>query len=153
MVQERDPAADGLRARRRGQGELEAQVLSVLREAPGPATAGWVQQRLEGGLAYTTVVTILSRLHAKKAVSRTRSGRSYHWRAADAAGLAALKMRRVLDSEADRDAVLASFVSALLPHDEVLLRALLDSASDGAVQPADGGPRGGGGDGPAYREG
>ena len=42
----------------------------------------------------------------------------------------------------DRDAVLASFVSALLPHDEVLLRALLDSASDGAAQPAGGTPTG-----------
>ncbi|WP_030273099.1 BlaI/MecI/CopY family transcriptional regulator [Streptomyces sp. NRRL B-24484] len=151
MVQEREPSAGGFRARRRGQGELEAQVLEVLREAPGPATAGWVQQRLDGGLAYTTVVTILSRLHAKNAVSRTRSGRSYHWQAAaDAAGLAALKMRRVLDSEADRDAVLASFVSALLPHDEVLLRTLLDSASDGAAQPAGGDPER---DGPAHREG
>ncbi|GAA1088399.1 MULTISPECIES: BlaI/MecI/CopY family transcriptional regulator [Kitasatospora] len=150
MVQEREPDAGGFRARRRGQGELEAQVLELLREAPGPATAGWVQERLDGGLAYTTVVTILSRLHAKKAVSRTRSGRSYHWQAADAAGLAALKMRRVLDSEADRDAVLASFVSALLPHDEVLLRALLDSASDGAAQSAGTGREH---DGPARREG
>ncbi|MGW6914460.1 BlaI/MecI/CopY family transcriptional regulator [Kitasatospora sp. NPDC054939] len=126
-----DPAAGDTRARRRGQGELEAQVLSVLQHAPGPATANWVQERLaDGGLAYTTVMTILSRLHAKKAVSRTRAGRSYVWQAAsDAAGLAALRMRRVLDGEADRDAVLASFVTALLPHDEELLRALLDGAS------------------------
>ncbi|MEV6208754.1 BlaI/MecI/CopY family transcriptional regulator [Kitasatospora sp. NPDC051914] len=151
MVQEREPSAGGFRARRRGQGELEAQVLAVLREAPGPATAGWVQERLEGGLAYTTVVTILSRLHAKNAVSRTRSGRSYRWLAAsDAAGLAALRMRRVLDSEADRDAVLASFVSALLPDDEPLLRTLLDSASEGPGRTA-GGPSAG--DRPADREG
>ncbi|MED7951675.1 BlaI/MecI/CopY family transcriptional regulator [Streptomyces sp. BE303] len=124
------PTAGDPRARRRGQGELEAQVLAVLQQAPGPATAGWVQERLDGDLAYTTVMTILSRLHAKSAVSRTRSGRSYLWQAAsDAAGLAALRMRRVLDGEADRDAVLASFVTALLPHDEELLRTLLDSAS------------------------
>ncbi|MFJ9693403.1 BlaI/MecI/CopY family transcriptional regulator [Kitasatospora sp. NPDC101183] len=131
MADERHaPAAGDAPARRRGQGELEAQVLAVLQRAPGPATAGWVQERLEGDLAYTTVMTILSRLHAKSAVSRTRSGRSYLWQASsDAAGLAALRMRRMLDGEADRDAVLASFVSALLPHDEDLLRALLDSAS------------------------
>ncbi|MFJ1708167.1 BlaI/MecI/CopY family transcriptional regulator [Kitasatospora sp. NPDC088346] len=121
------------RVRRRGQGELEAQVLAALRTAAEPVTAGWVQQQLEGDLAYTTVMTILSRLHAKKAVSRSRTGRSYHWLAAsDAAGLAALRMRRVLDTHADRDAVLASFVSALLPQDEELLRALLDSAADGS---------------------
>ncbi|MEV0191906.1 BlaI/MecI/CopY family transcriptional regulator [Kitasatospora purpeofusca] len=123
------PVAGDPRARRRGQGELEAQVLAVLQRAPGPATAGWVQERLDGDLAYTTVMTILSRLHAKGAVSRTRAGRSYLWQASsDAAGLAALRMRRVLDGEPDRDAVLASFVTALLPHDEELLRTLLDSA-------------------------
>ncbi|MFI9360669.1 BlaI/MecI/CopY family transcriptional regulator [Kitasatospora sp. NPDC053057] len=131
MADERHgPASGDAPARRRGQGELEAQVLAVLQQAPGPASAGWVQERLEGGLAYTTVMTILSRLHAKNAVSRSRSGRSYLWQASsDAAGLAALRMRRMLDGEADRDAVLASFVSALLPHDEELLRALLDAVS------------------------
>ncbi|KNE81740.1 MULTISPECIES: BlaI/MecI/CopY family transcriptional regulator [Streptomyces] len=121
------PDSGGSRPRRRGQGELEAQVLSVLREAPGPATAGWVLDRLGGGLAYTTVITILTRLHAKEAVTRERSGRSFTWQASsDEAGLAALRMRRVLDGETDREAVLASFVTALPPDDERLLRELLD---------------------------
>ncbi|WP_405012459.1 BlaI/MecI/CopY family transcriptional regulator [Kitasatospora sp. NBC_01539] len=137
MAHERPAPGGGFRARRRGQGELEAQVLAVLRQAPGPATAGWVQEHLDGVLAYTTVVTILSRLHAKNAVSRTRSGRSYLWlAAADAAGLAALRMRRLLDGERDRDAVLASFVTALLPHDELLLRALLDAVPAAPTVPA-----------------
>lgn len=77
-------------------------------------------------------MTILSRLHAKKAVTRERVGRSYVWTpAADEAGLAALRMRRVLDSESDRDAVLASFVSALSAQDEQLLRTLLERATGG----------------------
>ncbi|GAA0493205.1 BlaI/MecI/CopY family transcriptional regulator [Streptomyces olivaceiscleroticus] len=123
---ERDP-----RGRRRGQGELEAQVLSVLRLSPGPATAAWVQERLDGDLAYTTVMTILSRLLAKGAVTRERLGRAFVWQAAsDEAGLAALRMRRVLDGETDREAVLASFVTALSPDDERLLRGLLHEASD-----------------------
>lgn len=124
--------AGGAAPRRRGQGELETQVLAALRAAPGPVPAGWVQERLGGDLAYTTVVTILTRLHAKGAVTRERSGRSFKWTAvADEAGLAALRMRRVLDSEAaDREAVLASFVSALSPGDEQLLRALLDATED-----------------------
>ncbi|MGW3270335.1 BlaI/MecI/CopY family transcriptional regulator [Streptomyces kronopolitis] len=117
--------------RRRGQGQLEAQVLAALHRAPGPAGAGWVRERLGGDLAYTTVMTILSRLHAKQAVTRERSGRAYLWSpAADEAGLAALRMRRVLDGEPDRDAVLTSFVSALSAQDEQLLRALLDRAAD-----------------------
>ncbi|MET7715622.1 BlaI/MecI/CopY family transcriptional regulator [Streptomyces sp. NPDC005407] len=115
--------------RRRGQGELETQVLAALRQASGPATAAWVQERLGGDLAYTTVMTILTRLHAKGAVARERAGRSFQWTpVADEAGLAALRMRRVLDAEADREAVLASFVTTLSPGDERLLRDLLAQA-------------------------
>jgi predicted transcriptional regulator len=114
---------------RRGQGELEAQVLTVLHTAAGPVSAAWVQERLDGALAYTTVVTILSRLLAKGAVTRERSGRSFDWQpSVDAAGLAALRMQRVLDSEADREAVLTSFVTTLPPGDERLLRDLLGEA-------------------------
>ncbi|MCX5335615.1 MULTISPECIES: BlaI/MecI/CopY family transcriptional regulator [unclassified Streptomyces] len=117
---------DHRRPRRRGQGELEAQVLSALREADGPATAGWVQERLGAGLAYTTVITILTRLLAKAAVTRERSGRSFVWTpVSDQAGLAAHKMRKLLDGESDREAVLASFVTSLDPDDERLLRDLL----------------------------
>ncbi|MER5766308.1 BlaI/MecI/CopY family transcriptional regulator [Streptomyces sp. NPDC001985] len=112
--------------RRRGQGELEAAVLGVLGGAPGPVGAGWVRERIGGGLAYTTVITILTRLHAKGAVARERTGRSFVWTpVADEAGLAALRMRKVLDGEPDRQAVLASFVTALSPGDERLLRELL----------------------------
>ncbi|MEU4658692.1 BlaI/MecI/CopY family transcriptional regulator [Streptomyces sp. NPDC023723] len=120
---------------RRGQGELEALVLTALSEADGPATAGWVQERLGGGLAYTTVITILTRLLDKGAVTRERAGRSFAWTpAADQAGLAARKMRKVLDGESDREAVLASFVTGLDPDDERLLRDLLEhprAADDG----------------------
>ncbi|PNG20905.1 BlaI/MecI/CopY family transcriptional regulator [Streptomyces cahuitamycinicus] len=114
---------------RRGQGELEALVLSALREADGPATAGWVQERLGGDLAYTTVITILTRLLGKGAVTRERAGRSFAWTpASDQAGLAARKMRKVLDAESDRGAVLASFVTGLDRDEERLLRDLLDQA-------------------------
>ncbi|MEV0239786.1 BlaI/MecI/CopY family transcriptional regulator [Streptomyces sp. NPDC050674] len=114
---------------RRGQGELEALVLSALRAADGPATAGWVQERLGGDLAYTTVITILTRLLGKGAVTRERVGRSFAWTpASDQAGLAARKMRKVLDAESDRGAVLASFVTGLGPDEEQLLRDLLDQA-------------------------
>ncbi|MFS8198204.1 BlaI/MecI/CopY family transcriptional regulator [Streptomyces sp. CWNU-52B] len=114
---------------RRGQGELEALVLSALSEADGPVGTGWVQERLGGDLAYTTVITILTRLLAKGAVTRERVGRSFVWTPASGqAGLAAHKMRKVLDAESDREAVLASFVTRLEPDDERLLRDLLDRA-------------------------
>ncbi|ORT58631.1 BlaI/MecI/CopY family transcriptional regulator [Streptomyces sp. CB03238] len=116
--------------RRRGQGELEGQVLAALGTAPKAVTAGWVQERLGGTLAYTTVMTILTRLHAKGAVARRRAGRSFEWTAvADEAGLAALRMRRVLDAETDREAVLARFLTSLTPGDEQVLRDLLAQGS------------------------
>ncbi|MFD4029798.1 BlaI/MecI/CopY family transcriptional regulator [Streptomyces sp. NPDC058637] len=117
--------------RRRGQGELEAEVLTTLCRAQGPATAAWVQERLGGGVAYTTVMTILTRLRAKGAVDRQREGRSFRWTPrSDEAGLAALRMRRVLDGESNREAVLTSFLTTLTPGDEQLLRDLLAEADD-----------------------
>ncbi|MEV0321682.1 BlaI/MecI/CopY family transcriptional regulator [Streptomyces sp. NPDC050658] len=116
------------RLRRRAQGELEAQVLAALHGAQGPVSAAWVQERIGGDLAYTTVMTILTRLLAKNTVTRERAGRSFAWKsAADEAGLAALRMRKVLDGERDREAVLASFVTTLSADDEQLLRDLLRS--------------------------
>ncbi|MEV5971737.1 BlaI/MecI/CopY family transcriptional regulator [Streptomyces sp. NPDC051921] len=131
----------GRAGRRRGQGELEAQVLAVLKDAPGPVPVAWVQERLGGDLAYTTVITILTRLHGKGAVARERAGRSFVWTGvADEAGLAALRMRRVLDAESDREAVLASFVTALSPTEERLLRELLaEEREDGGNGAAEGG--------------
>ncbi|ORT58616.1 hypothetical protein BKD26_18735 [Streptomyces sp. CB03238] len=66
-------------SRRRGRGALEAEMLGALRQASTPATVGWVQERLGGDLAYTTVMTILTRLHAKGAVVRERVGQSFQW--------------------------------------------------------------------------
>ncbi|MCI3239109.1 MULTISPECIES: BlaI/MecI/CopY family transcriptional regulator [Streptomyces] len=116
---------------RRAQGALETQVLAALHTAEGPVTAGWVQDRLAADLAYTTVMTVLARLLAKGAVTRRREGRSFLWKpAADEAALAAWKMHRVLDSEQDRRAVLASFITRLPEGEEQLLRELLDQAGD-----------------------
>ncbi|WP_228993547.1 BlaI/MecI/CopY family transcriptional regulator [Streptomyces sp. DH8] len=125
--------------RRRGQGELEARVLSVLGGASEPVTAAWVLERLDADLSYSTVITILTRLHAKQAVSRTGRGRPVLWEpVANEAGLAALRMRRLLDKQSDRDAVLSSFVSVLSSHDEELLRTLLaESGPDAPGTPPD----------------
>ncbi len=62
---------------RRAAGELEAGVLAVLQAAGRPLPPGEVRERVGGGLAYTTVVTILSRLHAKGVLERRKAGRAY----------------------------------------------------------------------------
>ncbi|WP_370942932.1 BlaI/MecI/CopY family transcriptional regulator [Amycolatopsis sp. cg5] len=114
---------------RRAPGKLESEVLAVLWTAGEPMSASDVQARLRGDLAYTTVVTILGRLHDKGAVTREKRGRSFGYSPVeDEAGLTARRMRKVLDAGPDRDRVLARFVSELSGDDERTLRALLREA-------------------------
>jgi predicted transcriptional regulator len=114
---------------RRAAGELESAVLGLLHAAGTPLSPGAVRERLGGDLAYTTVVTILSRLHAKGVLERARAGRAYLYApVADEPGLAARRMANVLAGEPDREAVLARFVSGLSRSDEQLLRRMLAGA-------------------------
>ncbi|HET9171116.1 MAG TPA: BlaI/MecI/CopY family transcriptional regulator [Actinospica sp.] len=133
--------AETARATRRAHGTLESAVLAILWDAGGPLNPGEVRERLagqdpgaggvaagEGELAYTTVVTILTRLHDKGALSREREGRAYRYApVADEAGLAARRLAAMLDAAPDRRAVLSRFVEDLGDHDEQLLRGLLDA--------------------------
>jgi predicted transcriptional regulator len=58
-------------------GELESQVMMLVWENPG-ATAREIYRRLNRpDLAYTTIVTVLDRLHAKKLVTREKMGRPF----------------------------------------------------------------------------
>jgi predicted transcriptional regulator len=126
-----DGPVDG-RTDRRPAGELEASVLAALWAADAPLTPGAVQLELGGGLARTTVTTILTRLHAKGTVTRARSGRGYAYAPAqDSPGLTARRMHAELDKDEDRGTVLARFVSDLSPEDEQLLRTLLEGGPEG----------------------
>ncbi len=150
---------------RRAAGALEAEILAILREADGPLSPGEVRQRLtprqpgngqpgngqssngqsadgpRGELSYSTVVTIVSRLHAKGLLARQRAGRGFTYTPLDDASLAASRMSQVLGSEHDHDAVLSRFVSGLSSRDARLLRELLASDTDPAG--SDPGPAGG----------
>jgi predicted transcriptional regulator len=129
------PAAEHPDSPRRPSGALEGEVLAVLRAAGMPVTPGQVRERLaarqRGELAYSTVVTIVSRLHAKGLLARERAGRGFAYTPVDEASLAAGQMSRALDGGADHDAVLTRFVSGLSGRDARLLRRLLDAGEDG----------------------
>src|SRR5690348_11431056 len=109
--------------------------MAVLRAVDTPLTAGQVRERLAvrpaGELSYSTVVTIMSRLHAKGLLARERAGRGFAYTPVDDASLAAGQMTRALDGGADHDAVLTRFVSGLSGRDARLLRELLDADEDG----------------------
>ncbi len=111
---------------RRADGELEAEVLSQLWRAGHPATVADVHAALGEGLAYTTVMTVLSRLCTKGLVRRRRVGRAFEYSAAvTEPELTARKMREALVSARDRRGALLSFVGKLGARDERTLRRVL----------------------------
>jgi predicted transcriptional regulator len=111
---------------RRAMRSLESEVLATLWAAERPLTPGDVLQELGGSLAYNTVQTILTRLWHKGAVERDASGRAHTYRPVmDDAGLAAHRMRAILDRRPDQEAVLMRFLGALTPEQETTLGALL----------------------------
>ena len=111
---------------RRRRGGLERDIIATLLDAAVPLPAAEVRRRLGGTLAYTTVMTVLTRLAAKGLIDRSRSGRGYVYRASDdASEVTARRMQQLLDADDDRAAVLTRFVGALSAEDERLLAALL----------------------------
>jgi predicted transcriptional regulator len=98
-------------------------------------SASEVQTLFGGGLAYTTIMTTLSRLHAKHALTRVSDGRAYRYSmpggaAGAAANVTAHRMLRLLDSDQDRAGVLSRFVADLRPEDEELLAELFARAPE-----------------------
>jgi len=119
---------------RRAAGALEAEILGILRTIGTPLSPGEVRDRIKAGqereLSYSTVVTIISRLHDKGLLARQRSGRGFTYTVVDEASLAASRMSSALGNGIDHDAVLSRFVSDLSGRDARLLRALLADARD-----------------------
>jgi predicted transcriptional regulator len=107
-------------------GALEAEVLGVLWGAEHPLTPAEVLEALDSDLAYTTVMTILSRLWEKGLTERTKQGRAFAYAAAmSEPELAAARMRDVLESTSDRVATMSTFVGGLTKREAAELRALL----------------------------
>ena len=120
-------------AGRRGPGQLETTVIATLWSADGPLTAAEVQERLgKAGhqLAYTSVMTTLSRMYAKGLLDRGEQGRAYTYEpAAGAADVAATRMRALLGAGSARELVLSRFVAGLGAEDEAVLHRLLNAAT------------------------
>jgi predicted transcriptional regulator len=119
---------------RLGRGVLEAQVLDLVWAAAGPVTARELHDELSKGrkLAYTTVMTILVRLHKKGLLERRPAGRGFaYWPSISREERAALRMGEALTSAGDRALALTHFVDSL-PADQVaeLRKLLRESGSD-----------------------
>lgn len=112
-----------------GLGPLEAAVMGVLWRAESALRVREVLAELnrdrESALAYTTVMTVLSRLAERGVVRRERAGRGYAYLAV-ASSTAEIAVRRLLDDYGD--AALVSFVDQVSDDEQlrVRLRRLVD---------------------------
>ncbi|UXY25295.1 BlaI/MecI/CopY family transcriptional regulator [Streptomyces sp. HUAS TT20] len=114
------------RGPKRANGAREAEILDLLQLAEAALTPGEVAERLGDELTYSSVVTILTRMHTKGLLTRSARGRAYAYApVTDDAGFAARRMRTVLEERPDREAVLARFADGLSDTDADLLRQLL----------------------------
>ena len=112
---------------RRPIGALEAQILEVLWARSSPATPGVVLGALDGKLAYTTVMTVLTRLWQKGLVGREKVGRAFAYEARQTREeFFADRMRMTLAATSDHRAVLSRFIDGLSAKDTAALRALLE---------------------------
>jgi predicted transcriptional regulator len=121
---------------RRAFGELEGDVLGLLWAAGTAMTPGEIHAALGRDLAYTTVATVLTRLHDKGLVAREKAGRTHSYTpTVGEADVATLGFRSVLTRSHDRRALLQGFVQSLSPDDEELLQTLLTRARRARTEP------------------
>ncbi len=104
-------------------GPLEREVMDVLWQADEPLPVREVLERLNRRrtpkLAYTTVMTVLSRLAEKEVLTREKVGRGFAYRpaATDQAGIAVQSVLRDFG-----DAALAHFVEEARADPQLLAR-------------------------------
>lgn len=107
-------------------GDLEQAIMDVLWAHDTALTVREVLDRLTGrDPAYTTVMTVLSRLEAKGVTTRERDGRAWRYRPASSReSLTAEAMRSPLHdlSSADRQAAILHFLNEASPDDLAAVR-------------------------------
>ena len=111
---------------RRPVGGLEEEIMQYLWAADVESTPAEVHKVVCPELAYTTVMTVLTRLYEKGQLERGRRGRAYTYRPVRTeAESRAGSMQTALSDARDRSAVLSSFVESLDGSDLSILRKLL----------------------------
>ena len=112
----------------RGFGELEATVMERLWAADGPRTVRQVHTELARArpLAYTTVMTVMDKLHRKGWLNRELAGRAYAYTpSVTKERYTADLMGEALAASSDRSATLVAFLDQLDPDEAKALRAAL----------------------------
>ncbi len=116
---------------RRPKGALEQAVLAHLWSSGTACTPAEVRDATSADLAYTTVLTILSRLHAKGLVSREPRGRGHAYRPVlMSPALTVTRILELLAHSSSRADALADLAAQLDEADRGALRAALAEAPD-----------------------
>ena len=117
-----------MRQKKLGLGELEAQIMAALWDDGGWLTPGDVHAVVgkRRRLAYTTVMTVLARLHQKGLLERRRQGRAFAYQPTETREEhAAERMSRLLAESGDQKLALTCFVSSMSAAERAQLRRLL----------------------------
>lgn len=111
---------------RRPIGGLEAAVMHVLWSSDAPCSTRDVLEEIDSDLAYTTVMTVLNRLHGKGRVVREISGRTFLYSPVmTEAEAAAAAMLEALNGATDASTVLQHFAAGLRNPEAAVLRQAL----------------------------
>ncbi len=112
-------------------GSLESKIMRVMWDRSGDyLLVRDVLPLLPGQLAYTTVMTVMSRLYEKRLLGRRRSGRAWAYRPAmSREAFAAATMADALNVASDRRGALLHFVADLNREETDALRRLLGEES------------------------
>ena len=111
-------------------GDLEAAVMNVLWESDTPRSVHELRDLLsDRDLAYTTVLTVVTHLHEKGWVHRTKLSRAYIYAPVQTRAEATSQaLRDILDTSGDSAAVLMHFAKTATARELDALRAHLPEA-------------------------
>ena len=77
------PSLDNSNKKHKILGILEQKVMNSLWTSSEPLCCSQVQKEVNGGHAYTTIMTVLNRMTDKKLLSRSLQGRTYYYQPVD----------------------------------------------------------------------
>lgn len=115
-------------------GTLEADVMEVLWSAtPEPQSVHDILAALSGRAhAYTTILTVVTNLHSKGFLERTKVSRAYYYSPVQTRQEATSQaLRDILASSEDPAAVLMHFAQTVTPEEQEALRKSLRKRSKG----------------------
>jgi predicted transcriptional regulator len=111
-------------------GELQSAVLDVLWSDGGWHSPAEVREALGSNRAYTTIMTVLSRMARQGFVDRRLHGNGFQYRATRSRGeFGSERLLSVLSEAGDPGATLARFVAHLDPDELAALRTAIEKTA------------------------